>query len=300
MAALRPLENRHVAITGLRGGVGALLAKQVLLLGAAKVILHHPGSDKETVTEETVEACGGVLRERDLGDELPAALGRRLRQVAERRRIEVLGPDAPVEGNDSFAAADVVFCCDGAGPLSVVAGLGEAARRRPRGRQTFILAQARGLVGTVFVDSGDPTVAQTLYQSLRPTQNKNEIPRRSTDSDVERRRQEVLHAEFLRSHPETRPLLPPKKTTKTSTGDEAGILRSAEKEEEEDDDDEDEDEEEEEEEEEEDMDGVDDGAPGGAAAAVARRRRGRRLGMDGTAAGRAHSVAPHAYCIHST
>ena len=236
-----------MAITGLRGGVGASLACQVLLQGAKKVTLHHP-DENEAVTEETVEACGGLLRESDVGDGLPVALGRRLRAWvlaegaragggAEGGRVEVLGPD-PVEGSDSFAAADAVITCDGSGPLSVIAGLGEAARRRrqqPGGRrQIFILAQARGLVGTVFVDSGDPAVAQTLYQSLRPAQQRRQqntqqkTGERRRDglvtvtpgslSHVERRRQEVLHAEFLRSHPETRPLIPPKKN-KTTTDD---------------------------------------------------------------------------------
>jgi NAD(P)-dependent dehydrogenase (short-subunit alcohol dehydrogenase family) len=68
-----PLVERRVVITGLSGGVGAALAKQLLLLGA-KVTLHHP-DDEQTVTGETLEVCGGLLRESDVGDELPAALG---------------------------------------------------------------------------------------------------------------------------------------------------------------------------------------------------------------------------------
>ena len=116
----------------------------------------------------------------------------------------------------------------------VVAGVGEAARRRPR-RQLFLLAQARALVGTVFVDAGDDA-SETLYQSMRPQPRKaSSAPDTATAADADtaadtaaadvdtaadtaaaaadahQRRQEALHAGFLRSHPETRWLLTPKR-----------------------------------------------------------------------------------------
>jgi hypothetical protein len=61
------------------------------------------------------------------------ALGRRLRAwvlaegagfgggTGEAGRVEVLSHD-PVEGSKAVAAADAVVTCDGAGPLSVIAG----------------------------------------------------------------------------------------------------------------------------------------------------------------------------------
>jgi len=54
---LRPLGGRDVLVTGLLGGVGAQLAKQLLLLGAG-VAVHHP-EEEDVVTEDSIDASGG-------------------------------------------------------------------------------------------------------------------------------------------------------------------------------------------------------------------------------------------------
>ena len=229
------LQGRRVVVTGLRGGLGAALAKELLLAGVEKVTLHHP-DDQERVTEDTLEACCGLLRASDLGDHLSAAIGRRLRgwvlaegaeaggSAGEGGRVEVLTHD-PVEDTPAAAAADAVVACDGGGPLSVLAGLGEAARQRQRGPQSFLLAQTRGLVGTVFVDSGDAPRSRTLYQALRPRNDPGKpspgLAGGEDGDDIaacERTRHEVLHRKFLGSHPETQPLIPPKAEVKQGGG----------------------------------------------------------------------------------
>ena len=101
--------------------------------------------------------------------------------------------------------------CDGAGPLATSAGVGEAARRANR---AFVLAQARDLVGAVFVDAGrDPW--NTLYRALRPrTAAANPANPPGVDPA-----EAASHAAFLARHPETRWLLAPKvKTTSDGNG----------------------------------------------------------------------------------
>ena len=135
---LRPLAGRDVLVTGLLGGVGAQLAKQLLLLGAA-VAVHHP-EEEDVVTADTLDASGGLLRPADLGDGLAAAVGRRLRAwvgaegaaygggVGSAGRVEVLAAEAlegmtGERGADCTMHRDAVVACDGAGPLSVGPGM---------------------------------------------------------------------------------------------------------------------------------------------------------------------------------
>lgn len=185
-------------VTGLSGGVGPALARDLLLLGAAKVALHHP-SLADVVTPEDVECAGGLLQANDVGDPIAAAVGRRLRAYGD---VEVLGHEALEGDARDLAGATVVCACDGAGPLSALCSIGEGARRASR---AFVLAQARGLVGTVFVDPGEEP-HDTLYRALRPREDAR--PPSSAPPTSARHRQ--LHAAFLRAHPETRWLLAPK------------------------------------------------------------------------------------------
>ena len=185
-------------VTGLSGGVGPALARDLLLLGAAKVALHHP-SLADVVTPQDVECAGGLLQANDVGDPIAAAVGRRLRAYGE---VEVLGHEALEGDARDLAGATVVCACDGAGPLSALCSIGEGARRASR---AFVLAQARELVGTVFVDPGEEP-HDTLYRALRP----REDARAPSSAPPTSARHRQLHAAFLRAHPETRWLLAPK------------------------------------------------------------------------------------------
>ena len=152
--------ERDVVVTGLRGGVGAALARDLLLLGAPRVWLHHP-SATDAVRATDVDASAGILRADDVDAPLVGAVARRLRAYGD---VDVLGPEPLDAGATALADAAAVCACDGAGPLATSAGVGEAARRANR---AFVLAQARDLVGAVFVDAGrDPW--NTLYRALRP------------------------------------------------------------------------------------------------------------------------------------
>ena len=75
------------------------------------------------------------------------------------------------------------------------------------GSPMFALAVANAITGTVFVDTG---VAQskTLYEALRPSSTAMLAEELTSSADVARDEiQAALHWEFLRAHPETRPLL---------------------------------------------------------------------------------------------
>ena len=145
-----------------------------LVSGACR---HYTVGDDGLVRAEEVEAAPTLLRRSDVGDRRAAALARRLRawvgaEGASRGgasaggggyggsssggrgggggRVDVIhGP----LGAEVLDACDAVVCCDGAGPLSLIAGINEGTRNRPR-RVAFVLAQSHGLAGHVFVDPG--------------------------------------------------------------------------------------------------------------------------------------------------
>lgn len=157
-----PWPETEVVVTGLKGGVGALLARDALLRGAKKVWLHHPSSEKTEIDADDLEVSCGILRDTDVGEgDVASAFARRLRAYG---IVEALGHGAL--DVDAIPPRAVVFACDaGDGQLlSTVAGLGEEARKSGK---RFVFARARGLVGTVFVDSGT-TGSETLYRALRP------------------------------------------------------------------------------------------------------------------------------------
>lgn len=189
---MAPWSDTEVVVTGLQGGVGALLARDVLLRGAKKVWLHHPVIE-DVIDESHLETSCGLLRENDLGDGVASAFARRLRGYGV---VETLGHE--LLDVDTLPSKALVCACDGAGPLSASAGLGEACRRSGRG---FAFVHSQGFTGTVFVDSGTPN-SQTLYQALRPqSTTENPVTAELTPRAAE------LHAAFLRSNPETRWLL---------------------------------------------------------------------------------------------
>lgn len=206
--------ERDVVVTGLRGGVGAALARDLLLLGAPRVWLHHP-SATDAVRATDVDASAGILRADDVDAPLVGAVARRLRAYGD---VDVLGPEPLDAGATALADAAAVCACDGAGPLATSAGVGEAARRANR---AFVLAQARDLVGAVFVDAGrDPW--NTLYRALRPrTAAGNPANPPGVDPA-----EAASHAAFLARHPETRWLLAPK-VKNTSDGNGNAVANAA-------------------------------------------------------------------------
>ena len=206
--------ERDVVVTGLRGGVGAALARDLLLLGAPRVWLHHP-SATDAVRATDVDASAGILRADDVDAPLVGAVARRLRAYGD---VDVLGPEPLDAGATALADAAAVCACDGAGPLATSAGVGEAARRANR---AFVLAQARDLVGAVFVDAGrDPW--NTLYRALRPrTAAANPANPPGVDPA-----EAASHAAFLARHPETRWLLAPK-VKNTSDGNGNAVANAA-------------------------------------------------------------------------
>ncbi len=206
--------ERDVVVTGLRGGVGAALARELLLLGAPRVWLHHP-SATDAVRATDVDASAGILRADDVDAPLVGAVARRLRAYGD---VDVLGPEPLDAGATALADAAAVCACDGAGPLATSAGVGEAARRANR---AFVLAQARDLVGAVFVDAGrDPW--NTLYRALRPrTAAANPANPPGVDPA-----EAASHAAFLARHPETRWLLAPK-VKNTSDGNGNAVANAA-------------------------------------------------------------------------
>ena len=166
--------ERDVVVTGLRGGVGAALARDLLLLGAPRVWLHHP-SATDAVRATDVDASAGILRADDVDAPLVGAVARRLRAYGD---VDVLGPEPLDAGATALADAAAVCACDGAGPLATSAGVGEAARRANR---AFVLAQALDLVGAVFVDAGrDPWTRCTAPSAREPPPRTPPIPPAST------------------------------------------------------------------------------------------------------------------------
>lgn len=202
---MTPWSETEVVVTGLKGGVGALLARDVLLRGAKKVWLHHPSSKKTEIDALDLEVSCGILRASDVGEsDVASAFARRLRAYG---IVEALGHGSL--DVDAIPPRAVVFACDaGDGRLlSTVAGLGEEARKSGK---RFVFARARGLVGTVFVDSGT-TGSETLYRALRffPRGGGSEKKKAggAPSETSETTRAETLHAAFLSSNPETRWLL---------------------------------------------------------------------------------------------
>jgi hypothetical protein len=202
---MTPWPETEVVVTGLKGGVGALLARDALLRGAKKVWLHHPSSKKTEIDADDLEVSCGILRDTDVGEgDVASAFARRLRAYG---IVEALGHGAL--DVDAIPPRAVVFACDaGDGHLlSTVAGLGEEARKSGK---RFVFARARGLVGTVFVDSGT-TGSETLYRALRPKSGggseKEKAGGTTSETSETTRRAETLHAAFLSSNPETKWLL---------------------------------------------------------------------------------------------
>ena len=75
-----PWPETEVVVTGLKGGVGALLARDALLRGAKKVWLHHPSSEKTEIDADDLEVSCGILRDTDVGEgDVASAFARRLR-----------------------------------------------------------------------------------------------------------------------------------------------------------------------------------------------------------------------------
>ena len=197
---MTPWSETEVVVTGLDGGVGALVAKQLLLRGVKKVWLHHPTLE-DVIDESHLETSCGILRANDLGDGVASAFARRLRGYGV---CETLGVSDHLDVNTVPRNA-LVCVCDGSGELANAAGLGEQCRNTKR---AFAFVKARGLTGTVFVDSGTPD-AVTLYQALRPqnTYTTGGAAENTTDSFADTQRTDALHAAFLLSNPETRWLL---------------------------------------------------------------------------------------------
>lgn len=222
---MTPWPETEVVVTGLKGGVGALLARDALLRGAKKVWLHHPSSKKTEIDADDLEVSCGILRDTDVGEgDVASAFARRLRAYG---IVEALGHGAL--DVDAIPPRAVVFACDaGDGHLlSTVAGLGEEARKSGK---RFVFARARGLVGTVFVDSGT-TGSETLYRALRPKSGggseKEKAGGTTSETSETTRRAETLHAAFLSSNPETKWLLE-KKPRRGDAAPLAGRLRGAE------------------------------------------------------------------------
>ena len=135
---MTPWSETEVVVTGLKGGVGALLARDALLRGAKKVWLHHPSSKKTEMNAGDLEVSCGILRASDVGEsDVASAFARRLRAYG---IVEALGHGAL--DVDAIPPRAVVFACDaGDGRLlSTVAGLGEEARKSGK---RFVFARAR-------------------------------------------------------------------------------------------------------------------------------------------------------------
>ena len=205
-------------LTGLRGGVAAALAAAIAKDPASAresaIILHDPRPARErALVGADVEASGGVLARADVGEDAASACARAL-QCGSALDVRVSPACGKVLDAAMIAAsgADVVVHCDGGGALSQACASAEACAAMrsddaTTGSPMFALAVANAITGTVFVDTG---VAQskTLYEALRPSSTAMLAEELTSSADVARDEiQAALHWEFLRAHPETRPLL---------------------------------------------------------------------------------------------
>jgi hypothetical protein len=205
-----------VLLTGARGGVAACIAaaiaKDPSYARSSAIILHDPREGRErALVSADIEASGGVLARADVGEDAPSACARAIRSGSTALDVCV----SPHCGQVLDAAmivssgADVVVHCDGGGALSQACASAEACARIRGSNATpmFALAVANAITGTVFIDTG---IAQskTLYEALRPSSTAMLAEELTSSNDTARDEiQAALHWEFLRAHPETRPLL---------------------------------------------------------------------------------------------
>lgn len=227
-----------ILLSGTRGGVAATIAATIaggmtIASGASRVEIrvHDPrDANARRLTKEDVEASGGVLALDDIGKDGPEAiadavnrdanawgLSARLRAAA----CSFNGKTLDVERVAACRATSVAHC-DGGGTLSQACATSEACAKlqgasgdgggRAKTEPRFVLALANAVTGCVFVDDGGRAESKTLYAALRPSSTaKLAEELTSADADAMTRRrdelQAALHWEFLRAHPETRPLL---------------------------------------------------------------------------------------------
>ena len=78
---MTPWSETEVVVTGLKGGVGALLARDALLRGAKKVWLHHPSSKKTEIDAGDLEVSCGILRASDVGESDVASAFARIKAI---------------------------------------------------------------------------------------------------------------------------------------------------------------------------------------------------------------------------
>lgn len=226
-----------ILLSGTRGGVAATIAATIasgmtattggsaldFASSRVEIRVHDPReADARRLTKEDVEAAGGVLELDDVGKDGPETiasvvnrdanawgLSSRLRAAA----CSFNGKPLDVERVAACRATSVAHC-DGGGTLSQACATSEACAKL-RGAKTeprFVLALANAVTGCVFADDGGRAESKTLYAALRPSSTaKLAEELTSADADAMTRRrdelQAALHWEFLRAHPETRPLL---------------------------------------------------------------------------------------------
>jgi len=236
-----------ILLSGTRGGVAATIAATIASgmsgmsgtggawdvasrVARVEIRVHDPrDASARRLTKEDVEASGGVLELDDVGKDGPEVianvvnrdasawgLSARLRAAA----CSFNGKTLDVERVAACRATSVAHC-DGGGTLSQACATSEAcaklrrvndggsmARTEPR----FVLALANAVTGCVFANDGARAESKTLYAALRPSSTAK-LAEELTSADADemtRRRDELqaaLHWEFLRAHPETRPLL---------------------------------------------------------------------------------------------
>jgi len=218
---MRAADPPDVVLSGASGGVAHALAAILARAPRRPTLVVHDARRHRRVSLEDYEAAGGALTLDDVGrdavdacvDSINRACGRAVARASTRA-----GEALDAETIRASGARAVALC--GAGTLSEACAMAEACKSarddddgRGNGAPMFAHARARATTGCVFVDAGGAG-SKTLYEALRPSATARlaeTLSASSAGADAEAKARDELqaglHWEFLRAHPETRPLL---------------------------------------------------------------------------------------------
>ena len=218
---MRGADPPAILISGVSGGVAHALAAVLARAPTHPTLIVHDARRHRRVSLEDYEAAGGALTLGDVGrdavdacvDTINRQCGRAVARASTRE-----GEALDAEKIRATGARVAVRC--GPGALSEACAMAEACKRTRddedglgSGACAFAYARAKATTGCVFVDDGGAG-SKTLYEALRPSATARLAETLSAssagvDADAKARDelQAGLHWEFLRAHPETRPLL---------------------------------------------------------------------------------------------